>query len=322
MKAFFFSICFLLVPGLRASERIVNYDLDPQKVYQILTAPGVATTIVFPSNIRMIDGRGFVRDAEKESGKFEIGILGETNFVTVSPLADNVAANLNVRVGKEVYCLDIRSTDESKAFFKVQFSDDVRSGLDMLAENKPVSLVPDVKKPITPARMISFIDRVILHRLDPKSEHDDFLIASPQKLYALNGVNMTLHQVYRDNSLDALCFILKLESTDGREHYYDVQDFRVQAGDREYSQFTSKASGIVERQGYSLAYFVIAGDGTEGGRNDLAPTNDWKIKLKFVDGSQRREPLLPSVDEGLLPPLAAPLMPNLPATPPVIRHEK
>jgi hypothetical protein len=290
-----------------ADTRIVNYTLDQGKVFTVKTSPNVVTTVVFPEVIEMVDAKGFVMDASKQAGKFELGYAPGTNYFSVMPLASGNTMNVNVGVDGNIYALELVTSDQPA--FKVSFGSEgtatstvipggaIQDGgvLPPLAENS-ASIDLEDKRKISVARVLGLIDKSRAYPLlaqQNDGQVKDLLVAFPEKVYDLGTVTATLRGVFRDNSFDGICFWVDLVSKDGRQHYYDTENFRVEVGNRSFQSFTAAASGVIPESGTASAFFAIAGDGQEGGRNDLAPSNDFRIKLTLTSGERRVEPLLP-----------------------------
>jgi hypothetical protein len=296
-------LVYLLVGSgaFAASDRVKIFSLNDSEVYRVTTAPAVTTTVEFPDTIEMINGKGLVSDEAKQAGKFEFGFLPNTNFFSITPLADNVSTNLNVAVDGKIYCLEI--VTGPSANYKVTFAANapllqtaaVDGGVLPPLSETPAEVDSSAKRQISVARMIGLIDKAKAYpilAIQKDSPVKDLLTAFPQKTFETAEVRLTLRGVYRDNAFDGICFAVEMESKDGKVHHYDVESFGVAAGDRRFGQFTASASGEVPATGPAMGFFAIAGDGM-GGRNDLAPTNDFQISLNFTE-SKRPEPLLPA----------------------------
>jgi hypothetical protein len=301
MKRPLFALLLAGSSALAASDRIKIFALNDAEVYRITTAPTVTTTVEFPDTIEMINGKGLVSDEAKQAGKFEFGFLPNTNYFSITPLADNVATNLNVAVDGEIYCLEI--VTGQAADYKVSFSSSapllqtapVDGGVLPPLSETPTDLDASAKRKVSVARVIGLIDKAKAYpilAIQKDSPVKDLLTAFPQKTFETEMVRLTLRGVYRDNAFDGICFAVEMESKDGKVHHYDVESFGVAAGNRQFGQFTASASGEVPATGTAMGFFAIAGDGT-GGRNDLAPTNDFQISLNFTE-AKRPEPLLPA----------------------------
>jgi hypothetical protein len=284
-----------------ASERIKIFALNDAEVYRITTAPAVTTTVEFPDTIEMINGKGLVSDEVKQAGKFEFGFLPNTNYFSITPLADNVSTNLNVAVDGQIYCLEI--VTGQAANYKVSFSASapllqtaaMNGGVLPPLSETPAEVDASAKRKISVARVIGLMDKAKAYpilAIQKDSPVKDLLTAFPQKSFETANVRLTLRGVYRDNAFDGICFAVEMESKDGKIHHYDIESFGVVAGNRQFGQFTASATGEVPATGTSMGYFAVAGDGM-GGRNDLAPTNDFQISLNFTE-AKRPEPLLPA----------------------------
>jgi hypothetical protein len=322
MKRFILISCFLTSSAFASAPKIANYRLSETVVYQVLTAPGRTTTLVFPDTIEMIDGKGLVSDVNKAKGNFELGFLPNTNYISLSPIVAGAATNLNVSTGGKIYCLEIHST-ENEATYKVTFTNQENTIGQATVE--PSVLPPKVsefgeaadlasKKKVSVARMIGLMDKARAYPLLAAQKDNpvkDLAVSFPGKNYELNGVQATLLGVYRDNSFDGICFSVRFKATDNKPHFYDPESFKVQVGNQEISAFVSAASGEIPAEGEIVEYFTIAGDGM-GGRNDLAPTNDFSLSINFTNGKR----VTPSV------PLAYAETKNLPYLPPVSASNK
>jgi hypothetical protein len=206
-----------------------------------------------------------------------------------------------VAVDGKIFCLEI--VTGSAANYKVSFSSSapllqtaaLDGGVLPPLSETPVEVDASAKRKISVARVIGLIDKAKAYpilAIQKDSPVKDLLTAFPQKSFEMTNVRLTLRGVYRDNAFDGICFAVEMESKDGKVHHYDVESFGVAAGNRQFGQFTASASGEVPATGSAMGFFAIAGDGM-GGRNDLAPTNDFQISLNFTE-AKRPEPLLPA----------------------------
>src|SRR5262249_13771337 len=110
---------------------------------------------------------------------------------------------------------------------------------------------PDVTartKVASPARLMGFLDKVkgfptlrnsapeILQNID---------LAEPESHSGLNGVDVVLRRVIRDDALDSVGFEIQLVNKTDRDFLYDPEGFAVRVGDEVYAQSISDAGGMV-----------------------------------------------------------------------------
>jgi hypothetical protein len=110
-------------------------------------------------------------------------------------------------------------------------------------------------------------------------------VTEPNSQSSLDGLEVTLRRVIRDNSLDSLGFEVELVNKADKDFVYDPESLGVRVGDEVYPQTISDAGGLVSAGKTQTAFFVVAGNAT-GGRNDLAVTNKFDIVMRQVIGER------------------------------------
>lgn len=147
----------------------------------------------------------------------------------------------------------------------------------------------------------------------------------------MDGVDVILRRVIRDDTLDSVGFEIQLVNRSETDFLYDPEGFAVRVGDEVYAQSISDAGGMVPAGKAETAFFAVTGRAT-GGRNDLAVTNKFEIVVRQVTGetnakakgsAQWQEPpdTIPTAASGWQEP-ELPSADGQDKSPKVIRHKK
>jgi hypothetical protein len=261
------------------SSRIVRLPLNQNEPSVIKLGTRGITTIEFPSKIEALDGFGFnVNPAPDGSDLFQISFNKGTNFLSLKAMKESVEGNLTVVLDGKVYSLFCKSVDDPVfvVIFEGGSGRRTTSPDAVLAKNKPIS----------PARLLGFLDKIkafpalkvsapeIFHEMD---------VAEPNSDSSVGGLQVLLRRVIRDDSVDAVGFEVELDNKTNKDFLYDPESFGVRAGGEVYQQAVADASGLVPAGKSQSAFFVITGT-ANGGRNDLAVTNKFDVVMRQVQG--------------------------------------
>jgi hypothetical protein len=261
------------------SSRIVRLPLNQNEPSVIKLGTRGITTIEFPSKIEALDGFGFnVNPAPDGPDLFQISFNKGTNFLSLKAMKEGVEGNLTVVLDGKVYSLFCKSVDDPVFVVIFEGGNGRRTTNpdEVLAKNKPIS----------PARLLGFLDKVkafptlkvsapeIFHGMD---------VAEPNSDSSLEGLQVLLRRVIRDDSIDAVGFEVELDNKTNKDFLYDPESFGVRAGSEVYQQAVADASGLVPAGKSQSAFFVVTGTAT-GGRNDLAVTNKFDVVMRQVQG--------------------------------------
>jgi hypothetical protein len=270
-------------PGLLLAEenlasKVIRMRLNQDEPAVVKLGARGITTLEFPDKIEALDGFGFsVNPAPDGPELFQISFNKGTNFLSLKATREGVEGNLTVVLDGKVYCFCKAVSDPS---FVVIFENGSGKGVsdphEFLAKNKQVS----------PARLLGFLDKVKAFpslKLSAPEAFQNLDVNEPNSESSLDGLEVTLRRVIRDNSLDSLGFEVELVNKAGQDFVYDPESFAVRVGDEVYPQAISDAGGLVTAGKRQTAFFVVSGTAT-GGRNDLAVTNKFDIVMRRMTG--------------------------------------
>jgi len=275
-----------LIPGLlfaneNLASKVVRIPLNQNEPAFVKLGTHGITTLEFPAKIEAIDGYGFsVNPAPDGPELFQISFNKGTNFLSLKATREGVEGNLTVVLDEKVYCLFCKAVPDPSfvVIFENGSGKEVSDPHEVLAKNKQVS----------PARLLGFLDKVKAFPTLKVSAPEIFQnmdVTEPNSKSSLDGLEVTLRRVIRDNSLDSLGFEVELVNKADKDFVYDPESFGVRVGDEVYPQTISDAGGLVSAGKTQTAFFVVTGIAT-GGRNDLAVANKFDVVMRQVTGER------------------------------------
>jgi hypothetical protein len=275
----FSAIPVLLFADENLASKIMRIPLNLNQPAVVKLGTRGITTLEFPYKIEALDGYGFSLNPAPDGPEFfQISFSKGTNFLSVKATRDGAEGNLTVVLEGKVYCLFCKAVPDPS--FVVIFEDGSGKGVsdphEVLAKNKPVS----------PARLLGFLDKVKAFPALKVSAPEIFQnmdVTEPNSESSLDGLEVRLRRVIRDNSLDSLGFEVELVNKADKDFVYDPESLGIRVGDEVYPQSISDAGGLILAGKKQMAFFVVTGTAT-GGRNDLAATNKFEIVMRQVRG--------------------------------------
>jgi hypothetical protein len=327
----------LLAPAGSGIIQVVA--LDATKPLFVPTHPRVTTTIRFPGEIGVSDGQGFTEDPAKEitSGngrlisEYHIQWTQGDSYFTVVPLAGAGTRNLNVPyqgntyvlyfypVEKQFQAVALLNLVEGEAGSKRGIKDagaGQSGGCEATAMNsstvKRLTTLPaSPYVPITPARLLGFMDRLkLIHATPPgpelagmaqamdvevalsRAELDARPPAAPHAAPDLVGVagvipggvtdnglfQCVLLRAVRDNKLNCVGFILLLRNLTDQAIAFDVASFAARSGAASLGQILSDAPAILAPHEEKEAYFIVCLERS----NPMRAGNAWTITVDLL----------------------------------------
>jgi hypothetical protein len=259
------------------ASKVIRVPLNQNEPAVVKVGTRGITTLEFPYKIEALDGYGFsVSPTSDGADLFQISLNKGTNFLSLKAMREGVEGNLTVVLDGKVYCLFCTAVADP-SFVMVFESGSSKTGpsaREILANNKPVS----------PARLLGFLDKVKGYPSLKVSAPDIFRnmeVAEPNSESSVEGLKVTLRRVIRDDSLDCLGFDFELANQSTKDFLYDPESLGVRIGDEVYPEAVSDAGGIVEAGKTLPAFFVVTGSAT-GDRNDLAVANKFYIVMRPI----------------------------------------
>lgn len=281
----FVTIALLSVIPVFANEnlalKVIRIPLNQNEPAVVKLGTRGITTLEFPGKIEALDGYGFsASPAPDGPDLFQISYTKGTNFLSLKATREGVEGNLTVVLDGKVYCLLCREVPDPSfvVIFENGLGKRVSDPHELLAKNKPVS----------PARLVGFLDKVKAFptlRVSAPEICQTMDMSEPNSKSSLDGLDVTLRRVIRDNSLDSVGFEIELVNKDGPDFLYDPESFGVRVGSEVYPQAISDAGGLVPAGKTQTAFFVVTGT-ADGGRNDLAVTNKFDILMRQITGER------------------------------------
>lgn len=315
---------------LDTSGVIRTIRLDAQHPYFVPTHPRVTTTLRFPGPIDAPDGavREFTEDAARDDAEYLVSWQPGDAYFTITALARAGLANLNVPYRGCTYVFYFYPvTDQLKAAACVNLGPPLPGGAVSPAaapagratpSERPSPDTPPISRkaaappsgflPVTPARLIGFLDRLkLIHATRPGpalaqltramglevagtreelGETASSGVGLPEGLSGLidTGLNdaglfqVILLRAVRDPRLNSVGFICLIRNASDHVLTFDINSFGARAGGMYLLQRISDAVPLLRPGEQAPAYFVVTPS-----RNDpLLASNDWRISVDLV----------------------------------------
>ncbi len=268
---------FLLFAITTSSAIIVNagniekmnqfreFRLTQGEIYTVKVKKGDGvTTVTFPSEISKLAG---VNVASDNSGDFLIAAKAGSYYFNLVALKPKASGTLTVVFNRKTYILHLVH-DENEAYSAVNFTGAGGGGRTISSGGK-----------VTPARLLSLIDlskAYDLMMLRYPHELQDSIRAKNHRIFEFEKFKIELLEVIRYNTDDTLVFKVLMHNPTAEEIPYDKFSFSVRVAGKPYHMSAADASGIMPPKSATWAFFAVTGT-TTGGRNNLAPDNDFII---------------------------------------------
>lgn len=321
-KTFVFSLFALLLsfPGAaNAGPKFTKqYLLDEYLAYTIPVpyAEG-CTTFMFPAPIQALRAAKITTDISKKNStaEFYLDYRPGGYFFSVRALKAQAKDVLTVIYDQKAYN------------FVLQASDEPLYTVTLYGPNGSSALLKKTSRPVTPTRLAQLLDVVKAYDV-LKLHHPEAVVdvetTRPALIMKYTGFDCLIDQVYRFDREDTLFFRCLLRNYTPKDTYYKPQDIAVRCQGRIYSQSLVDASGIMpaaflmpgDREptfSQTLFYFSITGTPL-GGRNNLAPDNNWNVLVPRVESADPL-PALPLPEKKDAAPVVDTNAPALPAQP-------
>lgn len=261
----FIILLFLVsVQPLKASA-IIEKTLDEAIVYEVPTAWRAGnTTILFPSEISALYGKD-IATQEQPNARFVVSFVPGNYYVTLRALERNAEDYLTVIYNRKAYIFHLVAADQP--YRTLTLFSPKRS-----AQNNA---------PVTPSQLLSLLDKAKTYSLF-QAQYPDALEGvahvSPNIENPYQNFTVRIRDVWRFEAQDTIVFSLELINHSQATISYKKQDLAVRLGERIYTQSIVDASGSMPPNSTTPVFFAITGDGG-GGRNNLAPDNNWSVLI-------------------------------------------
>lgn len=242
-----------------------------------------------------------------------------TRFITLRPcLLSTVQRNLNVVVNGKVYVFEARvESNKADAYSKLQLelpaestgtaperraarqeensgAPDTMAGLSRMdgathsgERIKRRTSPPKPSKPVTAEQILGFLDKAKivavakeadLAELSRKAKVTVSVRRDDVSEYGM--FRIIVERVVRDDSMDAIGFIARIENNSSVDLLADAESGFVRSGQFVYRQKTADIPPVIPAGQSRPLFLVIQGDG-EGGRNRLAVENRFTLGLSL-----------------------------------------
>jgi hypothetical protein len=263
------------------SSRVIRLPLSQDRPAEIRLGTHGITTLEFPEKIEALDGFGFSTNPNPDGPDlFQISFNKGTNFLSLKAVRPDVEGNLTVVLGGKVYALFCKEAPDPSFVVIFRESDGVHSG-----DGEGRSQQQTAKQ-VSPARLLGFLDKVKAFptlKVSAPEVYQNMDVAEPNTNSGVNGIEVNLKRVIRDDGLDSLGFEVQLGNKTDKDFFYDPEGFAVRVGNEVYQQSVSDAGGLVPPGKAQTAFFLVTGS-ANGSRNDLAVTNKFEVVLRPIQG--------------------------------------
>jgi hypothetical protein len=273
--------CFMLaatLPHALLAGPLKQVPLDNYVITRVPVATGKGnTTIMFPSPIQALYASRCAFQ-EQSNADFLLDFQPGQYWFTVRALKRDVEDFITVIYERKAYVIRINASETplyTVSFFHQGRSDGGLSGM----------------RPVSPARLLSLLDKAKAYNLFLQQEPDavaGVLYDRPSRVCIYPKFRVVIDEVFRFEEDDTLVFSLTLENQTDTPIYYSPEGFAVQLKTNIYTASVVDASGIMPPQSATNALFAITGT-PSGGRNNLAPKNNWNILITETERNGKGE---------------------------------
>jgi hypothetical protein len=271
------NLLILLAPlAVIAAERepIETARLDDRVVYIVPVATNRVTTISFSGSIAAIDAAGVTTDP-RVPGQFQLAHTKGTAFFSVRAVVPKASANVNVRLGKNIYVFQLE--ESSRPVFS------------LILESKPGGGAVKSAPMVSPTRLLALLDKAkafpLLKQQHPEAVADvDFATFDKQsRVTDFNDYEIRVEEAFRFNPEDTLIFHLLLKNKTDAPIHYRPDSFALRMGSRIYPQSISDGAGLIPPKSEVTGYFAVTGT-PDGGRNELSLKNEFTVLVDRIPG--------------------------------------
>jgi hypothetical protein len=262
-------VCYMIaatLPHAVLAGPLKQVPLDNYVITRVPVATGKGnTTIMFPSPIQALYASRCAFQ-EQSNADFLLDFQAGQYWFTVRALKRDVEDFITVIYERKAYVIRISASDTP--LYTVSFFHQGRSDGGLSA-----------MRPVSPARLLSLLDKAKAYNLFLQQEPDavaGVLYDRPSRVCIYPKFRVVIDEVFRFEEDDTLVFSLTLENQTDSPIYYSPEGFAVQLKTNIYTASVVDASGIMPPQSATNALFAITGT-PSGGRNNLAPKNNWNI---------------------------------------------
>ncbi len=269
------AIPLLAGPGIRQEE------IDETRIYTIKLHPGAVGTLLFPvsDGIEGIHGVN-VSKAPQVKADFVVEFNAGTNFISLhatpekeldpkAPPENHPAGSLNVVYKKKIIVIKLSMTaSPDEADRSVSFVEKRSTG----SGRRTVQTTPGV--------LVSLLDKAkgyeLYRRHHPEAVEDIVAALELKQLSVFEDFEIKVQDAFRFDKFDTVILRLFITNKAGTPLNLDTESFAARVGDRLLHASIADCAASIPPQATIPAY--VGFTGTEyGGRNNIAPDNQWKV---------------------------------------------
>lgn len=234
--------------ALGASGQIKRYPLDDRASYAVRISTEVPTTVLFPEKITALDGANL--SAKPEEAPVQLSHQPGTGYFSVRALRPDAKAAVNVLLRDQVFALEFQTgvgPDRTVTFY-----------------DTPATGTGLVSGTISRAALcLSLLDRAKNYAA-LTAQHpvlaQQVERAAPVATTVADGLEVTIHDVFRFAADDCLVFRVRLANTSGARLRFDPAQLSVRTGARLYPAAITDASGDIPTGTAEDVWLAVIGE--------------------------------------------------------------
>jgi len=255
--------------ALGASGQIKRYPLDDRASYAVRISTEAPTTVLFPDKITALDGANL--STKPEEAPVQLSHQPGTSYFSVRALRPDAKAAVNVLLRDQVFALEFHAggvPDRTVTFY-----------------DAPAQGAGPAPGTISRAALcLSLLDRAKNHA--PLAAQHPVLVqqmerAMPATTTAADGLEVTIHEVFRFAAEDSLLFRVRLSNTASARLRFDPARLAVQVGMRLYPAAITDASGDIPAGTAEEVWLAVIGE-PDGRRANLSLGNRFTVIVTLL----------------------------------------
>jgi hypothetical protein len=257
----------VVLPVLATAGPLKQINLDNYVIRNIPVATIKGNTVImFPAPIQALYASRCALQ-EQPNADFMLDFQPGQYWFTLRALKRDVEDYITVMYERKAYVLHVTASD--KPLYSVSFFKGERSG------------ALGAGRPVTPARLLSLIDKAKAYQLFLAQEPEavaGVLYDQPGRFCDYPRFRVRIEEAFRFEEEDTIVFHTSLINDTDQPIFYEAQQIAVQLRNELYPASVVDASGTMPPKSTTVAFFAITGT-PNGGRNNLAPANPWNVLI-------------------------------------------
>ncbi|HJO93158.1 MAG TPA: hypothetical protein QF753_07150 [Victivallales bacterium] len=249
---------------------IKKYILDSSREFNInIAKEGTgATTIMFPGGIEGLNGSN-ITQSKDVPGAFDVKHNKGSYFLSVITYRKAAKGSINIVYNNNIYVLNLKTTSNEDSYSSVTFKSISNVISSKSGGTSPKVLQDIIKK----ARLYHLVKNRY-----PKY-YEKVQLVRKNELFEYRAYDILLENIFRFHNDDTLVFQILIKNKTKKTLAFDPHLLSVRTGGFPifYASYV-KGSGKIPPYSESPVWFTITGN-SDGGKNMLKPTNQWKVLL-------------------------------------------